>query len=172
MSAPVAGIVVAMLVRPAVLEDAEAIRTIYNHEVETSTATLDLVPRSLDDQRDYLRARMGTYVVLVAADGDDIVGFGSLSPYRERAGYNATVEDSVYVRRDRHGRGVGRALLGGLVEVAAAHGFHSVMAKIIAGNDASRALHEALGFTHIGTEREVGRKFGRWIDMELFQRML
>lgn len=172
MSGPAAGIVRTMLVRPAVLEDADAIRTIYNHEVETSTATLDLVPRTLEVQRDYLRSRMGTYVVLVAVDHDEIVGFGSLSPYRERAGYNATAEDSVYVRRDRHGHGVGRALLTGLLDIATAHGFHSVMAKIISGNDASRALHEALGFTHIGTEREVGRKFGRWIDMELFQRML
>jgi L-amino acid N-acyltransferase YncA len=170
---PAAGVQSAgVQVRPATMADADAIRGIYNVEVETSTVTLDLVPRTLADQQDYLAARQGTYAVIVATDGPEVVGFGSLSPYRNRPGYNATAEDSVYVHRAHQGRGVGKVILTELVRVASAHGFHSVIARVSAGHQASRKLHEALGFGHIGTEREVGRKFGRWIDMDLLQRML
>ena len=86
-----------MEIRLATLDDAEAIRTIYNLEVEGSTATFDLVPRSLDDQRAWLAARSGAFSALVADEGGDVVGFASLSAYKERAAYRTTVEDSVYV---------------------------------------------------------------------------
>ena len=161
-----------MDVRLATMADAEAIRQIYNLEVETSTVTLDLVPRTLEQQQDYIARRAGTYAVVVAVDRHAAVGFGSLSPYRDRPGYNATAEDSVYVHRRHQGRGVGRLLLGELVAVAQSHGFHSLIARVAAGHVVSRGLHESLGFGLIGTEREVGRKFGRWIDIDLLQRML
>jgi L-amino acid N-acyltransferase len=160
-------------IRLASLDDAEAIRSIYNAEVLTSTVTFDLVPRSLTDQRDWLRQRSGAHAVIVAeADGGEVVGFGSLSPYRDRPAYSTTVEDSVYVHRDHHGTGVGKALLAELVELAGAHGFHTVMARIVGGHDASIGLHAALGFETVGTEREIGRKFGRWLDVVVMQRML
>ena len=161
-----------MLIRPASLADAAAIREIYNLEVETSFATFDLVVRSLDEQRAWLAARSGAFAVLVAADGDDVIGFGSLSPYKERAAYRTSVEDSVYVRRDRHGQGVGRAVLTQLVTVARASGFHTVIARIEAGGTASRALHAACGFELVGVEREVGRKFNRWLDVAVMQHLL
>jgi phosphinothricin acetyltransferase len=161
-----------MRLRLATVDDAEAIRAIYNLEVETSTATFDLVARSLDDQRRWLAARSGAFSAVVAVDDAEVVGFASLSAYKERAAYRTTVEDSVYVRRDRHGQGVGRVLLGHIVEVAAASGFHAVMARIEAGSDASRALHGACGFELVGIEREVGRKFGRWLDVAVMQRLL
>src|SRR5205085_7791104 len=98
-----------MRVRLATLDDAEAIRAIYNPEVLESTVTFDLVPRSLEDQRAWLAARSGAHAVLVAEeDAGDVVGFASLSPYKERPAYSTTVEDSVYVRRDQQGKGVGR----------------------------------------------------------------
>jgi L-amino acid N-acyltransferase len=159
--------------RLATLDDAEDIRSIYNVEVLTSTVTFDLVPRSLDDQREWLRARSGAHAVVVAEAGSgQIVGFGSLSPYRDRPAYSTTVEDSVYVHRDHHGQGVGRAVLSELVELAAAHGFHTVMARIVGGHDASIGLHRSLGFEEVGTEREIGRKFGRWLDVVVMQRLL
>jgi len=161
-----------MLLRPATLDDAAAVRAIYNVEVETSTATFDLVTRSLDDQRAWLAARSGAFAAIVAVDGDAVIGFASLSPYKERAAYRTTVEDSVYVDRGHHGRGVGRALLGYVVDVAAASGFHAVMARIEAGGTASRALHAACGFELVGVEREVGRKFNRWLDVAVMQRLL
>jgi len=163
----------ALQVRTALDADSEALRSIYNPEVLESTVTCDLVPRSLEDQREWLRARSGAHAVLVAVDGDsDVVGFGSLSAYKERAAYSTTVEDSVYVRRDRQGEGVGRLLLGELLAVATAHGFHAVMARIVGGHDASIRLHAGLGFEIVGTEREVGRKFGRWLDVVVMQRLL
>lgn len=158
--------------RPATLDDAEAVRAIYNREVETSTATFDLVPRSSQEQRAWLADRSGAFTAIVALEDGDVVGFGSLSPYKERAAYRTTVEDSVYVRRDRHGRGIGRLLVTGLLDTAAAHGFHAVMARIEAGGTASRALHEACGFQLVGVEREVGRKFNRWLDVALMQCLL
>src|SRR5687768_7313159 len=153
-----------MEVRVARLEDAEALRAIYNVEVETSTVTFDLVPRTAADQRAWLAARSGAHTALVAVDGGEVIGFGSLSPYRDRPAYSTSVEDSVYVHRDHQGRGVGRALLSGLLESAQASGFHAVFARIVGGHDASIALHAGLGFENVGTEREVGRKFGRWLD--------
>ena len=168
-----------MRVRPATPDDAAAIRAIYNHEVELTTATFDLVPRSLDDQRAWLAARSGAFSAIVATpDADDahvpdgVVGFAALSPYKERAAYRTSVEDSIYVRSDAQGRGVGRFLLGHLLDVATDSGFHAVFARIEAGGSASLRLHEACGFRLVGVEREVGRKFGRWLDVAVMQCLL
>jgi len=144
----------------------------YNLEVLTSTATFDLVPRSLEEQEGWLSARSGAYAAIVAEDGDEVVGFGSLSPYRDRPAYSTTVEDSVYVQRDRQGTGVGKLLLGELVRVATMHGFHAVIARIVGGHDASIRLHESQRFERVGVEREVGRKFGRWLDVVVMERLL
>ena len=161
-----------MEVRPAQVEHAEAIRDIYNLEVTTSTATFDLVPRSLAEQRAWLMERTGAHAAVVAVEDEVVVGFGSLSPYRDRPAYTTTVEDSVYVRRDKRGRGVGQALLTELVRVARASGFHGMMARIVDGHQASLALHASLGFEVVGTELEVGRKFNRWLDVVVMQRLL
>ncbi len=161
-----------MQLRLATPDDADAIRAIYNLEVTTSTATFDLIPRSLEDQRDWLAARAGVHAVVVATDGAEVCGFGSLSPWRDRPAYATTVEDSVYVHRERQGQGVGKAILTELLATATAHGFHACMARIVGGHEASIALHAACGFEVVGTEREVGRKFGRWLDVVLMERLL
>jgi phosphinothricin acetyltransferase len=162
-----------MEVRLARPDDAEPIRDIYNLEVTTATVTFDLVPRTLEDQRRWLASHTGAHAALVAEDDDGrVAGFGSLSPYRDRPAYRTTVEDSVYVRRDRHGTGVGRLLLAALVDAATASGFHAVIGRIVGGHEASIALHRGQGFEVIGTEREVGRKFGRWLDVVLMERLL
>lgn len=161
-------------VRLAGLDDAEAIRAIYNREVTGTMVTFDLVPRSLDDQRAWLAAHAGAHPAIVAVDGatDEVVGFGSLSSYRDRPAYSTTVEDSVYVHHDHRGRGVGRVVLAELVRLATVHGFHAMMARIVGGHEASIALHKACGFELVGVEKEVGRKFGRWLDVALMQRLL
>jgi phosphinothricin acetyltransferase len=161
-----------MIIRTATLADAAAIREIYNHEVENTTATMDLVPRSLADQEQWISDRSGAFATIVAEVDGRVVGFAAFSPYKERAAYRPTVEDSVYVRRDLGGRGIGKALLTALIDVAASSGFHSMMARIEASGTASRALHTACGFREVGVEVEVGRKFNRWIDMVLMQRLL
>jgi L-amino acid N-acyltransferase len=162
-----------MRVRPAILADAEAIRSMYNYEVLHTTATFDLVPRSLEDQQAWLTARSGAFSALVAEDDDGtVLGFASLSPYKERAAYRTSVEDSVYVSRSAHGRGIGRLLVAEVLHVAEAHGFHAVMARIEASSAASRGLHAACGFELVGIEREIGRKFGRWLDVAVMQCVL
>jgi L-amino acid N-acyltransferase len=161
-----------LTLRPARLDDAEAIRQIYNAEVTGSTVTFDIVPRSLDEQRHYLSERSGAHAVIVAVEGGEVVGYGSLSPWRSKPAYSTSVEDSVYVHHGRQGRGIGRALLSELIDVATAHGFHAVFARIVGGHEVSIRLHEAAGFEVIGTEREVGRKFGRWLDVVVMERLI
>lgn len=159
-------------VRVAGPNDSEAIRAIYNLEVSESTVTFDLTPRTPADQHLWLEEHSGVHPAVVAMEGDSVVGFGSLSPYRPRPAYATTVEDSVYVRRDRQGRGVGRAVLSELVDLATNHGFHAVMARIVDGHGASIALHRGCGFEMVGVEREVGRKFNRWLDVVVMQKLL
>ena len=153
-------------------DDGEAIRAIYNVEVETSTVTFDLRPRTAAEQQAWLAARSGAHTALVAVEGDEVIGFGSLSPYKERPAYRTSVEDSVYVHRDHQGKGVGRAILAQLVEAGEASGFHAIFARIVGGHDASIGLHAALGFELVGTEREVGRKFGKWLDVVVMERLV
>jgi L-amino acid N-acyltransferase len=162
-----------MHVRLAKSTDAEAIRSIYNAEVIGSTATFDLVPRTPPEQVAWLDEHRGPYPAVVAVDGEDVVlGFGSLSVYRDRPAYATTVENSVYVGADHRGKGVGRALLGELITLATQHGFHAVIARVGGGNEASIALHQACGFRMVGVEQEVGRKFNRWLDVSVLQRLL
>lgn len=164
---------VELSIRRAEHSDAEAIRAIYNPEVESSLVTFDLVPRNLDEQHTWIEEHSGAHPAIVAVDEQgEVVGFGSLSPYRPRPAYAPTVEDSVYVRRNMQGRGVGGLLLAELVRLAEANGFHSVVARVVGGHEASVALHERCGFEQIGVEREVGRKLGQWLDVVLMQRML
>jgi L-amino acid N-acyltransferase YncA len=160
-------------VRPATVADAAAIAAIYNHEVLTTTATFDLVPRDVAEQRAWLLARSGAFSAVVAVDVvAGVVGFASLSPYKERAAYRTTVEDSVYVDRSFGGRGIGTRLVMRLLEIAKESGFHTVVARIEAGGTASRSLHARCGFELVGIEREVGRKFNRWLDVAVMQIVL
>ena len=159
--------------RLATSADAEQIRNIYNHEVMHTAATFDLVPRSLAEQREWLATRSGAFATVVGVDDKgDVVGFGALSPYKERAAYRTSVENSVYVRRDLQGKGIGRLLVDELISIAQRSGFHAVFARINATSEASIALHRRCAFELVGIEREVGRKFGRWHDVAVMQRLL
>ena len=159
-------------IRLASIADADAIREIYNLEVTGSTVTFDLVPRTRDAQEEWLREHAGAHPAIVMTEDDVVVGFGCLGPYRPRPAYATTVEDSVYVRRDRQGRGYGRVLLAELLRLATVHGFHAVIGRIVDGHEASIVLHQKCGFDMVGVEREVGRKFGRWLDVVVMQRLL
>lgn len=158
--------------RQATVRDAEALRTIYNHEVENTTVTFDLEPRTLEEQQAWIAERQGALGVVVAEIDGDVVGFASLSPYRPRPAYRATVENSIYVGESARGQGVGRALMDELIDLARARGFHTILAHITGDHEASIALHHACGFEIVGVQREVGRKFGRWLDVTVMQKML
>jgi phosphinothricin acetyltransferase len=162
-----------VVVRTAERRDAEGIRALYNRFVQTSTALFELVPRNLDEQVQWIDEHSGGHPAVVAVLGDGtVVGFGSLSPFRPRPAYATSVEDSVYVDETRHGQGIGRRLLDELLRLATEYGFHAVFARITGDNDASIGLHAACGFEMVGTEREVGRKFGRWLDVVEMQKLL
>ncbi len=167
----------AVALRPVELPDAEGIRAIYNVEVLDSTVTMDLVPRTMDEQRRWIELHQGAHGAVVAVETpsgggpEQILGFASISPYRSRPGYSTTVENSVYVHREHQSRGVGRLLLDETLHLAEESGFHSCMARILAGHEASIRLHASRGFDLVGVEREVGRKFGRWIDITLMQKL-
>jgi phosphinothricin acetyltransferase len=162
-----------MKYRLATHDDSEAIRAIYNREVLGSTVTFDMVARSPEDQLSWMDEHSGAHPAVVAVDDLGVIrGFGSLSPYRPRPAYRTTVEDSVYVAPASQGLGVGKGILTELVRLAAAHGFHAVMARVVGGHEASIAVHRSCGFDLVGVEREVGRKFGRWLDVVLMQRLI
>jgi phosphinothricin acetyltransferase len=159
-------------IRLATVDDAEAISTIYNREVLESTVTMDMVARTVDEQAHWITVRSGGLAVVVAEIDGSIAGFGSLSFYRDRPGYRTSVEDSVYVERNHQGKGVGGAVLAALVDSARSRGFHAVFARIAGPQQASVALHKRHGFQLVGIEREVARKFGRWHDVAVMQRLL
>ncbi len=162
-----------MHVRLAEPEDAESVRRIYNIEVVGSTATFDLRPRTVEEHEAWMSEHRGTYPVVVALDdAGTVLGFGSLSAYRDRPSYATTVENSVYVDSACRGHGVGRAILDELVRLGTLHGFHSMIARVGGDNAASIALHLACGFETVGVEREIGRKFNRWLDVAVLQRLL
>jgi L-amino acid N-acyltransferase YncA len=152
--------------------DQQAILDIYNDAVLHSTATFDVEPRTWEGQQRWFLEHRPPYAVFVATVGDAVAGWGSLSRFRPRPGYRFTAEDSIYVRQDFRQRGIGGALLELLMEAARRGRFHTVMALIDGDNAVSVRLHERFGFQHVGTFREVGFKFGRWLDVVHMQRMV
>jgi phosphinothricin acetyltransferase len=158
--------------RPATAADLPAIQAIYAPEVLEGTATFELQPPDA--------AEIGTRLAkveeqrlpwLVAELSGTVAGYAYAAPYRDRPAYRFTVEDSVYVARTARGHGLGRALLKAVVDSARAAGMRQMVAVIgDTANESSIRLHEACGFSHVGTLRDVGFKFGRWLDTVLMQR--
>lgn len=158
------------MIRPATPADAPAIAAIYNDAVRATTAIWNEVEVDAANRIDWMRARQAAGLpVLVLDEGGAIAGYASFGPFRAFDGYRGTVEHSVYVRSDLRGGGRGRTLMEALIDTARSSGFHVMVGAIEAGNSASIALHEKLGFTHVGTMPEVGQKFGRWLDLALLQ---
>jgi phosphinothricin acetyltransferase len=160
-------------IRLATDADLAAVNDIYNYYVVHSTCTYQLEPETLDSRRAWFAVHPpDKYPVTIAEIGGEVVGWGALSKFRERAAYNPTVEASVYIHHDFHRRGIGRTLLGDLIARARALGYHSLIGGASADQVASLALQESLGFQRIGCFREVGYKFGRRLDVVFMQLML
>src|SRR5688500_15912568 len=158
-----------MLIRPATEDDLPAIHDVYAHQAATGTATFDSEPRPLESWRAHASSTEAGDHLLVAEEDGVVLGYASSGPYRPRPAYTHTREASVYLTDGARGRGCGRLLYDALLERLRADGVHLVVAVIALPNDASIALHRAFGFTSVGVLHEVGRKFGRWIDTELFE---
>jgi len=163
-------------VRAAVPADAEQVAAIFAHYVATSLATFEEVAPTAPDWRrrlDDLTRRSLPFLVADADGGGSVCGFAYASPWRPKPAYRYTVEDTVYLSPGHTGRGIGSALLGGLLAGCVSAGARQVIAVIAdTGSDASAALHRRFGFTQAGRLSGVGRKHGRWIDTVLMQRDL
>ena len=159
-------------IRLATVDDLDAIRAIYDHYVATSTCTYQLSPETRESRARWFAAHGEKHPVTVAELEGEVVGWGALSVHNVREGYARTVDDSLYVRHDVHRRGVGRALLADLIDRARALDHHVVVAGVDSTQTPSLALHKALGFEEVGTFREVGRKFGRVLDVVYLQKIL
>ncbi len=161
-----------LTIRPATQRDAPTIAAIYNHYVRTSTATFDTQERSLPAQVAWLQDHADPYPALVAENADGVVAWGALSPWGTRCAYRHTVEISVYVAPDSAGLGIGPALSEVLIGRARELRHHAIVSQIVHENDASLRMSQRLGFTHVGTLLEVGRKFDRWLDVVLMELVL
>ena len=163
-----------MDIRPAQPADMAEIQAIYAHHVLHGTGTFEEIPPSIEEMiQRYNSVTSRGWSWLVAIDGTGIVGYAYFAQIRERSAYRWTAEDSVYVREDVRGQGVGKALAARLLEEAEAAGFRQMIAVIgDSENIGSVGVHASLGFHHVGTMRAVGLKFGRWLDTVYMQRPL
>ena len=163
-----------MDIRDAAHADTSDIQAIYAHHVLHGTGTFEEEPPAVEEILARLRKVVdGGCVWLVAADATGVLGYGYYAPFRHRSAYRFTVEDSIYVREDVRGQGVGKALGARLIDLATAAGFRQMIAVIgDSENVGSIGVHASLGFHMIGTMKAAGIKFGRWIDVVTMQRAL
>lgn len=160
-------------VRPAGAGDLPAISDIYNDAVLTTTASFAEEPETLDERRAWFESHVADgYPVFVAETAGRVVGWSSLSRFHARVCYRFTAEVSVYVAAEFRGQGIGRLLLAPLLDAARARGLHTLIAGVTADNAASLRLHASFGFVPIGQFREVGLKFGRWLNVIALQWMV
>src|SRR5262245_2541158 len=163
-----------LTVRAAQPDDVAAMLAIYNEVIATSTAIYTMQPSTLAERRDWFAARVGAgFPVLAALAGGELVGYASFGEFRGAwPGYRHSVEHSVYVRADSRQQGAGSALVRALFPLAAALGKHVMIGGIDAANEGSLRMHQRLGFERVAHFREVGRKFGRWLDLVFMQRFI
>jgi L-amino acid N-acyltransferase YncA len=159
-------------IRPATLDDAAAICTIYNQGIEDRIATLETELRTPEERRQWMGGRAARHPVVVASTGSQVVGWGSLNAFNPRPAYDNVVDLSVYVERGWRGRGVGRALLQHLLPLARTLGYHKMVLATFPYNEAGVALYRKMGFSPVGVYHEQGRLDGRWVDVLIMERLL
>jgi L-amino acid N-acyltransferase len=151
-----------------------AIRDIFNEAITNSTAIYDYEPRTIDNMMTWFQAKAaGDFPVIGAIDSaGELLGFATYGVFRDRPAYKYTIEHSVYVHIDYRGQGIGRSLMQQLITVAQQQQYHTLIGGIDMSNASSIALHEKLGFTHAGTIKQAGFKFGQWLDLGFYQLVL
>jgi phosphinothricin acetyltransferase len=159
-------------IRPATAQDVAAITEIYNEAILTTTATFDTEPKTLADRQQWLETHDPRHPVLVADDGGKVVGYACLTEWSDRCAYSDTAETSFYVKSEYRGQGTGRQLKAALIDEARRLKYHTLIARVAEGSAESIHLNEAAGFVLVGTMKEVGRKFGRLLDVHIYQLML
>lgn len=160
-----------IIIRKATLDDLAVITEIYNQAILRTTATFDTEPKSLEEQKIWFGSHSPKYPVLVAEEDGNVTGWASLSKWSDRCAYSDTAEISLYIDEKKRGKGIGSKLLEAIIREGETTGIHSIIARIAEGNEVSIHLHQSVGFEHIGVMKEVGRKFGRLLDVYLMQKI-
>jgi phosphinothricin acetyltransferase len=160
-----------LVIRKAQLKDLRAITDIYNEAILTTDATFDTGQKSLAEQKAWFDDHGPRNPVLVAVVDGKVCGWASLSKWSTRCAYEDTVEISVYVGQEYRGCGIGKKLMQEVLAAGDKTGLHAVISRITSGNTVSIRLHEQLGFEHIGVMKEVGKKFGRMLDVCMMQKI-
>lgn len=160
-----------MIIRKAENSDLQELMDIYNYEVVNGVATFDMAPKTLEERKEWFEAHSSEkYPLIVAEINGKVVGYASLSKYREKAAYQTTVELSVYIARAFWGQGVATKLMEQILEMARQEeSIHTVVSVITAGNEVSSKLHRKFGFEYCGTIKEVGMKFGKYLGVEHYR---
>ncbi len=163
-----------IVIRRATRADVPVILEIYNDAVLHTTASADYEPRSLESRYEWFEehARAGYSIFVAENETGEVVGWSSLSPYRERYGYRFTAENSIYVHPVWRGRGVGKLLLPPLLDAARTMGLHAILAAISADNEVSLKLHAQFGFEKVAHFKETVYKFGQWLDVVYMEKVL
>lgn len=159
------------IIRDALIDDLPAITAIYNEAILKTVATFDTEPKTQDEQKAWFMEHGMTNPIVVAEESGVIVGWAALSKWSDRYAYSDAAEISLYVKKDHQGKGIGRKLMKAVLDRGQKAGLHTVLARIAEGNEISVHLHQAMGFKHIGIMKEVGRKFGRRLDVYLMQKL-
>jgi len=160
-----------LTLRKAAIEDLVEITEIYNEAILNTTATFDTQPKTLEEQQTWFANHQPKHPILVAEQDGLIVGWASLSKWSDRCAYSGTAEVSLYVRKEYRGKGIGRQLLKALIEEGKNISLHTVIARIAGDNKVSLSLFESEDFQKIGAMKEVGRKFGKLLDVNLMQKI-
>jgi L-amino acid N-acyltransferase len=158
--------------RRAINSDLPAITRIYNEAIQTTTATFDTKRQTVRQRARWFEKHGRRHPVIVAEVDGTLVGWGCISPWSDRAAYNITGETSFYVKSEFRGRGIGRKLKSHIADEARRLGYHSLIARVAEGSDASLHINKSAGYKHVGTMREVGRKFGKLLDVHILQKIL
>ena len=159
-------------IRNPVIEDLPAMLKIYNDAILNLTATFDLIEQTLEDRQPWFDQHGGKYPLIVAELDGEVVGYCSLSAFREKEAYDKTSEVSIYISTSHRGYGIGSALLKEILLRANELNYHTIIAGITSGNEGSVRLHEKFGFEFIGRFKEVGYKFNEWQSVDFYQLIL
>lgn len=162
-----------VIIRNATKNDMQPMLDIYNEIIKNTTAVFQYEPHTLQQRAEWFAQKQKeNYPVFIAEENNIVLGFSTFGQFRNWQAYKHSVENSVYVKADCRGKGIGKLLLQPLIDAAKQMQFHTIIAGIVADNEASIALHKQFGFVEIAHFKEVGYKFDKWLDLKFLQLMI
>jgi len=160
-----------LTIRKATIDDINAITNIYNEAITQTVSTFDTTEKTQEKMKQWFDGHGSQYPLLVAEQDNNVVGWAALSKYSAKRAYAQTAELSLYVYQNHQGKGIGKQLMNAILKAGKYSGLHAALARITEGNEISVHLHESFGFTHVGTLKEVGWKFGKHLDVHVMEKI-